>query len=192
MHLCSDFAQFLTVPGSDHRPPTKMADPPMESSFHLLHAWCTQLWIKRAKNKFCWHWISPFFLQAIFLKLTLRFGGFFTMNLMCYGTPCISIWKLFRSLLVRINQEGIYVRLIEYGLSQRKTTTLYYTLAPASLLGARAPANCRQAPTDPPRSCNLKQHFWTASTHSIVATLGLLRYALIVVTRFPPVVQLEQ
>jgi hypothetical protein len=50
-----------------------------------------------------------------------------------------------------------------------------------------------QAPTDPPRSCNLKQHFWTASTHSIVATaLGLLRYALIVVTRFSPVVQLEQ
>jgi hypothetical protein len=31
-----------------------------------------------------------FFLQAVFFKLTLRFDGFFTMNPMCYGTPCIS------------------------------------------------------------------------------------------------------
>jgi hypothetical protein len=34
--LCSDFGQFLTGPSSDHGPPTKMAGPPMETSFHLL------------------------------------------------------------------------------------------------------------------------------------------------------------
>jgi hypothetical protein len=33
-----DFAQFLTGPCSAHRPPTKMADQRMESSFHPLQA----------------------------------------------------------------------------------------------------------------------------------------------------------
>jgi hypothetical protein len=34
----NDFAQFLTSPSSDHRPPTKIADPPMETSFQPLRA----------------------------------------------------------------------------------------------------------------------------------------------------------
>jgi hypothetical protein len=97
---------------------------------------------------------------------------------------------------VRVNQEGIYVRLIEYGLSQRKTTILYYTLAPASLLGARSCTRQLQTGTNRPTTLLQSQAALLnrdPSTHSIVATaLGLLRYALIVVTRFPPVVQLEQ
>jgi hypothetical protein len=36
-HFGSDFAQFLTGPSSAQRPPTKMADPPMESTFDPLH-----------------------------------------------------------------------------------------------------------------------------------------------------------
>jgi hypothetical protein len=37
-HLCSKFDHFLTGPSSAHRPPTQMADPPIESFFHPLDA----------------------------------------------------------------------------------------------------------------------------------------------------------
>jgi hypothetical protein len=54
----------------------------------------TQLWIKRSFNKVFWHWISLFFPSKTFFKLTLCFDGFFTMNSMFYGTPCMLAAKL--------------------------------------------------------------------------------------------------
>jgi hypothetical protein len=61
-HLCSDFAQFLTGPSSEHRPLTKMADPPMKSTRDVLSFGLNMLKIKFSDIKF-----EFFFLQAVVL-----------------------------------------------------------------------------------------------------------------------------
>jgi hypothetical protein len=46
------------------------------------------------KSEVFWHCVYHFFPPSRFFKLTLRFDGFFTMNPMCYWTPCTCYGKL--------------------------------------------------------------------------------------------------
>jgi hypothetical protein len=85
---------MLTGPSSDHRPPTKMADPPLQRRAlfilytpDILSFGLNALKIKKIDIEF------HFFSSKQFLKLTLRFDGFFTMNPMCYGTPCTMYYR---------------------------------------------------------------------------------------------------
>jgi hypothetical protein len=80
--------------------------------------------------------------------------------------------------LVRVNQEGIYVRLIEYGLSQRKTTILYYTLAPASLLGARSCTRQLQTGTNRPTTLLQSQAALLNREHSFYCSYSFGTAAL--------------